>query len=141
MSASLRRRLAAGLLVAVTLWPLAQITLVYTHDLSPWKLSGWGMYSAPPRTPYLVIGGARAGQEPFAVWPVAPALDDDIRTYLTARVDFPPAADPDALAARVFEVYPDLEHVWLDFSLLRVDRASARMVRVSEVLPYTRPRE
>ena len=39
-------RPAADTLVLTTAWPLAQIALVYTHDISPWKLAGWGMYAA-----------------------------------------------------------------------------------------------
>jgi hypothetical protein len=31
----------------VTLWPLVHIALQARFDLSPWKLAGWGMYSAP----------------------------------------------------------------------------------------------
>ena len=34
-------------LLAFTLWPLVHIGLVWRFDLSPWKLAGWGMYSAP----------------------------------------------------------------------------------------------
>jgi hypothetical protein len=41
-----KHAVCAGL-VLLTLWPAVHIYLVKRFDLSPWKLAGWGMYSAP----------------------------------------------------------------------------------------------
>ena len=46
MSRWKRVLLQAGL-VAFALWPAVHIGLVKGYDLNPWKLAGWGMYSAP----------------------------------------------------------------------------------------------
>ena len=49
-------------LLALTFWPVVQIGLVFTLDVSPWKLGGWGMYAAPIKVPYLALAGAAPGQ-------------------------------------------------------------------------------
>ena len=43
----MKGRVLAAALCALTLWPAVHIYLVERYDLSPWKLGGWGMYSAP----------------------------------------------------------------------------------------------
>ena len=51
-----------GLRVVMTIWPLAHIGLVFAYDVSPWKLAGWGMYSAPRMDSYgMEIYGGPAG--------------------------------------------------------------------------------
>ena len=46
----LRIRVALGLAVALSLWPLLHVGLVFEHGLSAWKLGGWGMYATPRPT-------------------------------------------------------------------------------------------
>ena len=47
VNAQTKAKVVLAVLIAVTIWPLVQIGLVGRFDVSPWKLAGWGMYSAP----------------------------------------------------------------------------------------------
>lgn len=59
-------------LLLVALWPLAQIALVHHHDVYPWKLAGWGMYTVPPPTMTTDVG---VEDDQVTHWFPAHALD------------------------------------------------------------------
>jgi hypothetical protein len=93
---------------ALTLWPAAHIYLVKRFDLSPWKLGGWGMYSAP-RFGFLgmeVYG--RAGGAPE--WQKLGAPDAELRTKATEFLEryrwLRRLVRPDDLAHAALESHP-----------------------------------
>lgn len=47
MTTRTKTAVVATALTALTVWPLVHLWLVARYDVSPWKLAGWGMYSAP----------------------------------------------------------------------------------------------
>mgnify|MGYP001616078877 CR=1 FL=1 len=66
MSAHAKTTVVAGALAALTLWPLVHLWLVARYDVSPWKLAGWGMYSAPrSRSLGMEVFGRPAGDGPL----------------------------------------------------------------------------
>ena len=51
----LRHAAIRAALVAFTVWPAVHIGLVKAYGITPWKLAGWGMYSAPQLPSYVQI--------------------------------------------------------------------------------------
>ena len=110
-------------LAAATLWPLAHIYLVKTYDLSPWKLGGWGMYSAP-RLNFvgLEVHGQRPGAAQDELVSATPQwLQDEGRVYLDRYRWMRGLAPPDAFAVLIFRAFPAyealrlvLEHPYMD---------------------------
>lgn len=47
MTPQTKSRLVHAALALLLVWPAVHLGLVARYDLSPWKLAGWGMYSAP----------------------------------------------------------------------------------------------
>lgn len=47
MQRPINQRIVLIALMLLTLWPALHIGLVHARGLSPWKLSGWGMYALP----------------------------------------------------------------------------------------------
>ena len=60
MKTTTKLKLLRVVLVALTIWPLLHLCLVEAFDVNPWKLAGWGMYSAPQLPGHLRIFGRGA---------------------------------------------------------------------------------
>ena len=51
----LKRSLVHVFLLVLAVWPAVHIGLVLRYDVNPWKLAGWGMYSAPQLPAYVRV--------------------------------------------------------------------------------------
>ena len=107
-----KRRIVLGLLLGFTAWPAVHIALVKEYDLNPWKLAGWGMYSAPQLPPYLRVLGLtpdEVGVYELSTVPeeVVPALDD----FLDRRRALRGLVRPDEVAHALLDAYPAIDGV------------------------------
>jgi hypothetical protein len=128
-SARAKTAVIGGALVALTLWPLVHLWLVARYDVSPWKLAGWGMYSAPR--------SRSLGMEIFGRRPDGP-LDhftqpsSDVRAlasvYLERHRWLRKLVRPTALADAVAAARPEWNEVKIVVFEPALDRTSAMIV-------------
>jgi hypothetical protein len=131
MSPIQKERVVHACLAALTLWPLVHIGLVWRFDLSPWKLAGWGMYSAPR----LALSGGMElyGHDPATDrWEQIVTPSDDLNARATAFLlrhrwlrrltDATPVAD--AVAAD----NPTWDRLRLVIGYTELDRDTGRIV-------------
>lgn len=113
MSACTKARIVAVAMALLTAWPLVHIALAQRFGLSPWKLAGWGMYSAPrPKFFGMEVYVRRAGETGFERL-AAPAADvrDAANAFLERHRWLGRLARPRALADRVFAGDPRIEEL------------------------------
>jgi hypothetical protein len=130
----------SALLVLLTVWPLVHIVLVYAYDLSPWKLAGWGMYSAPRMDSYgMEIYGGPAGT---AVLEQITAPSEELRVEANAFLEsfrwLRRLASPEALARAVWNDQPGWERVRIVVHETEVDRTTGMIVPKETVLERAR---
>ena len=125
-----RLTLAAAAVAAITLWPLIHIFLVGQYDLSPWKLGGWGMYSAP-RTHGLnmELMVKTSGAIDFAPLEHPTELvQTEAREFLSSYLWLRGLADAEAFAELVLSEHSQYSAVRLTFERPRLDRESGMIV-------------
>ena len=103
----MKRRAVAIAVVVFALWPLAHRALVATFDISPWKLGGWAMYSAPA-FPVVVALYRVEGQRPVRLVEeeLAPGLVQALRSFRNRRRTVGKLASPEELGRLVLERHP-----------------------------------
>lgn len=122
------RRRWLALVVVFALWPVVQIVLVHTLDVSPWKLMGWGMYSTiPPR--HLVRMREVVDGHEVRLGGVPIRMADEYRHYAKRRASLGRLADPSELARRYLEARPEASAVIIEVDVQRLDPTSARFLR------------
>jgi hypothetical protein len=102
---ALKRSLVHAGLIVFALWPAVHIGLVKTWGVNPWKLAGWGMYSAPQIPPELRI-------HPLTV--LTPDLEATRLEFLRARLGLGNLARPTRLARALLDRYPAIDGVSIE---------------------------
>jgi hypothetical protein len=110
---SLSKRIAVYVfLVAFTVWPLVQIGLVKRFDVNPWKLAGWGMYSAPQLPAWVQLFALTSDSVgTYELQTVQPGLQPAVDEFVRRRRGLGQLAKPDALARTMLEYYPAIDGV------------------------------
>lgn len=139
MSARSKSTVLGVALVALTLWPLVHIGLVRRYGLSPWKLAGWGMYSAPrSRSLGMEVFGRPAGGGPLVhLTNPPPAVRDAAGPYLERHRWLHRLARPHALAAAIAAAEPGWDDVTIAVFEPELDRASGMVVMRALVHHFT----
>lgn len=117
-----KTRVVHAALLLLALWPLVHLTLVWRHDLSPWKLAGFGMYTTPR---FALVGMELYGASDGATWQQMVAPSADVRAAgnaflerhrwlrglatTSALEDAVRAQHPEWTALRVVVSYPVLD--------------------------------
>ena len=140
MTARRKTTVVGAALVVLTLWPLVHLALVAGYDLSPWKLAGWGMYSAP-RSRSLgmeVFGKPRSGGtlEHLAA-PTAPMRDEASR-YLERHRWLRKLVRPNGLAEAVAAAHPEWAEVKIAVFEPDLERTTGMVVMGVLVHRYVR---
>lgn len=136
MSFERRRRILAGLLLGVALWPAVHHALVRGASIDPWKLFGWAMYAAPPgRVQVRVDGVARGARSPLRLFGEAADARD---AFARRRASLGRLARPDALAEEVLATDPDLDEVVVVVRGWSLDARSARLRTRDEEIRVSR---
>lgn len=140
MRARVRRWFVNGLLVVLTLWPIVHIALVFAYDMSPWKLAGWGMYSAPRMDSYgMEIYGGPAGASTLEqVTAPSEALRVEANAFLESFRWLRRLASPDGLARAVWGDQPRWDQVRIVVHENQVDRATGMIFSKETVLERTK---
>jgi hypothetical protein len=130
--------LYVGLLV-FTIWPVAQIGLVKRHDVNPWKLAGWGMYSAPQLPGDVrVLCHTPDAVGTYELRTIQPELQPVLLSFLQRRLGLGRLAEPDELARALFDFYPAIDGVSIDVLQPVLDRHTGMIVE--ETSTYSFPR-
>lgn len=140
MEARAKTAVVATALAALTIWPLAHLWLVARYDISPWKLAGWGMYSAPrSRSLGMEVFGRTDGERPLEhLSQPSPAVREEASRFLERYRWLRRLASPAALAIAVIAARPDWAEVKIVIFEPDLDRRSGMMVMSARVQRYTR---
>lgn len=140
MSARGKSTVLGVALVALTLWPLVHIGLVRRYGLSPWKLAGWGMYSAPrSRSLGMEVFGRPAGGGALVHMDrPPPAVRDAAGPYLERHRWLHRLARPTALAAAIAAAEPGWDEITIAVFEPELDRRSGMIVMRALVHRYAR---
>lgn len=111
MSTYAKKMAIYGALVLLTLWPLAHIVLVRQFDLSPWKLGGWGMYSAPRTGAGFQVLARSAAHEELQPIVVPDSAMAAAQEFHAKRRWLGELASPEPVADAVLAAVPDAAEV------------------------------
>ena len=104
--------LACAVLVAFAIWPAIQLGLVAVYDVNPWKLAGWGMYSAPQLPAKVqVLCRAPDAVGVYELGSIRPELEPEFRRFLRMRRSLRRLVRPDRFARAVLDHYAAIEGV------------------------------
>ena len=135
----LRRTAVHLFLVGFTLWPALHIGLVLRYDLNPWKLAGWGMYSAPQWIPEVKLIGLTADEVGSYELRNPPLeLQQPLDRFRRRRLALRRLARPDGLAAEVLDHYPAIRGVRVEVVQPVMDPATGIVERKTSVYEYGR---
>jgi len=144
-SSRLRRRAAILLLAVFSAWPPIHLRLVARFDLSPWKLAGWGMYSAPrPETFGMEVYGLQPGstQRQHLAAPSS-ALLREASAFLENYRWLRRLARPRRFAEAVLREHPQWERLEIEVFRSELDAKTGMIVMKQTVFtfPELRARE
>ena len=105
---ALKRRLVHSWLIAFAVWPAVHMGLVEVWHINPWKLMGWGMYSAPQMPAELRISGVLPDGSTIQL------TEEDEYTFLRNRLGLGSLARPARLARAILDRDPALDGVTID---------------------------
>jgi hypothetical protein len=133
-----RKLLLTGLML-FALWPLVQIGLVLQFQVNPWKLAGWGMYSAPQFPAELRVEARVPGEAgAFELRTMPGALQHQELQFLERRLGLGRLVRPDDLGRALLEYYPAIESVSLEVRQPALDPSSGMVVETRSGYDYTR---
>lgn len=124
----LRHGAVYALLAFVTLWPAGQMWLVARYDVSPWKLAGWGMYSAPrPQLLGMEIFGSSGGGSEDQLRDPTPELRQAANDFLERWRWLGQLAQPTELVALVRARHPEWQRIKVVAYKPTLSRTSSRI--------------
>jgi hypothetical protein len=135
-----KRRLVKVFLIAFALWPLAQFALVTRFEVSPWKLAGWAMYTAPTKQVGVAVFAVRPGRPPqrLAEATLPEPVSSELRRFVDRRRTLGRLASPDAIGRELFARRSDLAWTVVAVETRHLDRDSAMIEREMEKHVYHR---
>lgn len=141
VSARAVRRVIAGCVAALAVWPLLHAVLAARLGFDPWELFGFAMYALPAGRVQVRVDRVFEGR------PVLVGLSGESRTrvaeYKRWRQALGPRLSPDgleALAKDVLVLEPEMDEIEIRVLSWRLDRDSAMLVVDEESRRYGRSR-
>ncbi len=134
-----KRALVQAALLIFAVWPVVHIGLVKRYDINPWKLAGWGMYSAPQlpcRLRVFCLTPDEVGL--YELRTLDPVLEQKARQFLRRRRALRRLARPDALGAAVLEDAPAIDGVRIEVMQPFLDPASGMIEQRVSSYEYLR---
>jgi len=131
-----KRRLAAGLVLFLVLWPALHHGLVRSHGIDAWRFLGWSMYASPNAQIRLGLRGFVGERElQFGVGPKAREAGN---RYALWRANLGEFASARPLAEAALEEHPDLDAVDVIVYTRVLERESARFETIESRLHFER---
>ena len=108
----LKQAVVHAALVALTVWPALHIGMVKLYDVNPWKLAGWGMYSAPQLPSYVQITCLTPDSVgSYELGSLQPELEPELQEFLLLRRHLGRLVEPDEFARALLDYYPAIDGV------------------------------
>ena len=108
----LKRNLVHAALVVFTAWPVIHLGLVKRYDVNPWKLAGWGMYSAPQLPSYVQITCLTPDSVgSYELRSLRADLEAELQKFLLLRRHLGRLVEPDEFARALLDYYPTIDGV------------------------------
>lgn len=142
ISLQTKKRLLLGLLIVITIWPLAHFAVVRTFDLNPWKWFGWAMYTVPSDAINIYVIDDAGQRVPLHAAPprLRQRLADTQHQFSTRLLQFGPGPSPDALAQVLFRAFPSHRRLRIYVQHVEMNRQTAMYEQVRMHL-YTYERD
>ena len=105
-----KRTVVHAALILFTVWPAVHIGLVERYDLNPWKLAGWGMYSAPQLAcdvRVFCFTPDRVGT--YELTTIQPEFDPLLLEFLRRRRSLGELTRPDRFAQSLLDYFPAVD--------------------------------
>lgn len=135
MSVALKKRVLAGVLAILAVWPAVHHLLTRSLELDPWLLLGWSMYTAPDAPVEVRVAEVRG--ERIVPLELPSDLREKARRYAIMRESLGALARPDRLARRVLaRLGPD--GIVVGVRRFELDRETARIVTRDRIFRYER---
>ncbi len=127
-------------LVAFAVWPLVHIGLVKRYDVNPWKLAGWGMYSAPQLPAWIQLFALTSDSVGvYELQTIQPALQPAVDDFLRRRRGLRQLAVPDDLARATLDFYPGIDGVRIVVVQPFLNRHNGMIEERTATYEYRRP--
>jgi hypothetical protein len=108
----LKRIVVCAGLVLFTAWPAAHLGLVQRYDVNPWKLAGWGMYSAPQFPAEIrVVCHTPDAVGAYELRTIQPELEPAMLAFLERRLGLGRIVEPAQFARALLDFYPAIDGV------------------------------
>ena len=132
-------RLAQILLLVAALWPAVQLTLVKTAQVNPWKLAGWGMYSAPQIPAYVEVFGLTPDEVgEYEVSRVPAGAVPELERFLRLRRGLGDLVAPERLAKGLLDRWIAVDGVRIVVVQPRIDPGTGLIVERRRAYVYRR---
>jgi len=136
---ALRRRIVLGIVIAFAIWPAVQLGLVLGYDVNPWKLAGWGMYSAPQIPCYVRLFGLTpddVGRYELRTLP--PELEPVLERFLHRRRSLRRLVEPGELGRALLRHYSAVVGIEVEVVQPVLDPSSGTIEERSDRYVYAR---
>ena len=136
---ALRIKLLGAALAFLTVWPAVHIALTRTHGINPWKLAGWGMYSAPQLPVGIGVTGLTTdavGRYELESLPLV--LQPELVRFVRLRRNLGRLVEPKRLGRALLDHYTAIDGIEIEVVHLVLDRRTARLRETSERYRYLR---
>jgi hypothetical protein len=128
----------AAVVLWVALWPLAHRALVSSHQIHPWKLGGFAMYTTYATTHVALFEPRRAGLALIDERTLPPRVQRALVAFRGERGALGRLRPPDDLARQVFDGRPGLENLLVVVQRSWLDPATAKIASEKEIFPFER---
>ena len=134
-----KRSVVHTALILFAVWPAVQIGLVKRYDVNPWKLAGWGMYSAPQiPCDVRVFGLTPDTVGIYELKTIQPELQPALEEFLRWRRGLRNLAEPDDLARAVLDYYSAIDGVSILVVQPVLNRHTGKIEEESTTYDYLR---
>ncbi len=137
MTLATKRRLVAGGLIVLALWPLAHRVLVARFELDPWRFFGWAMYCTPKLPVRVHLFAVTDGQrERIEIRTLKRRVRRAVYALPRRRAVFGRLASPAPVGRLLLAARPRAEAVEIEIERWTLDPATASIVDRRTVYRY-----
>ena len=133
-----RHGAALALVVGVAVWPIAHRVLVETHEIHPWKLGGFAMYTTYATTKVALFEPRATGFRLIDERDLPAGAQAALRDVRGERSALGAFREPDPLARAVFASRPGLDQLLVVVQRLWLDAETAQVDSSKTHFPYER---
>ncbi len=139
MSLGAKKKLLAGILLVLGVWPGVHLFLSSRYQIDPWEFFGWGMYALPSPQVHVRIEQLVAGR-PLLVRPSDSTLER-LDTFARERSRFGLFASVDELGRDLLALEPEMQGIVVIVRRWELDLETASFDFEETRHPFQRDRQ